>query len=152
MIKQLLLLLIVTAFALPVWAQEECNMGGAIKSITYKKTGAKEQIIFEFVSPAAAVRVEKVKPPFTMDPSGEKVTVKGRQFRKIHFMSSGWMCNIPLRLKGAGAKGAKITGFKNTELFEGYLTYVMGCSQTASISGPVTTTKGKRQYVTITVQ
>jgi hypothetical protein len=147
--KKLILLLIMGLSLQCAFAQTECKEPGAITGIKYEKKDSAAQLIFSFVAPAATFKIEKTKPPFIMDPSDdEKVNVKGQQFYQITFMSVGWVCTIPVNLKGIG-KGP-IMDFKNAGQFEGYFTYIIGVKKGVKATLKTLPKKGKVQQVVVT--
>ena len=115
-------------------AAAPCTEANSIAKIRNTAHGGYEYVVFDFIKPPAlpAFVVETGKPPFTMDPSGEPVAVKGAKFRVIKFRNIGWMCDIR---EAFTLPRRAVKDIKKLEQFEGYITYVVGYGAAARFRG-----------------
>ena len=105
---------------------QNCNEANSIVSIRNKPTGDTEELIFTLKQPTDPdLSHNAIKPPFT-DYGGDKVHVKGTVFREIHFKNVYWMCKPKNYTSFASSL---ISDIKETERFEGYITYVVGLNK-----------------------
>lgn len=120
-----------------------CNEENALISIRNKITGDTEELIFTFKQPAGFDITQKaVKPPFT-NYGGDKVKVKGSSFREIHFQLVAWTCET----HNYTSFTSLIAGMKETERFEGYITYVVGLNKGVSFEKQYTLNDSKYRKV-----
>ena len=120
-----------------------CNEENSLISIRNKINGDTEELIFTFKQPAGFDITQKaVKPPFT-DYGGDKVKVKGSTFREIHFQLVAWTCET----HNYTSFTSLIAGMKETERFEGYITYVVGLNKGVSFQKQYTLNDSKYRKV-----
>jgi hypothetical protein len=115
----------VVIFALTASAQtQRCTEEGSIRSVTKGRSGRVETVTFELVGRGlpSKVEVRDEKPPIE-DYGGENLHMKGRVFKSVFFGIVPWMCDIRESFK---AKTTTIRDIKQTEQFEGYVSYAIG--------------------------
>jgi hypothetical protein len=110
-----------------------CTEANSIAKIRNTAHGGYEYVVFNFVKPASPhYTVTRENPPFTIDPSGEPVTVKGAKFRVIKFRQVVWTCEIK---QAFTLPRRAVKDIKSLEQFEGYITFVVGYGVAARYRG-----------------
>ena len=104
--------------------QQRCTEAGSIRSITKARSGNFETVTFEFVGNGLPEKAEvrDVKPPIE-NYGGDNLHMKGRVFKSVFFAMVAWTCDIRENFK---AKTSTIRDIKQTEQFEGYVSYAIG--------------------------
>ncbi|HEV7698947.1 MAG TPA: hypothetical protein VGO43_01825 [Pyrinomonadaceae bacterium] len=77
------------------------------------------------------VEISDEKPPITNYP-GDNLHMKGRAFKGVHIHMVVWDCNIRENFRAATST---IKDVKQTEQFEGYVSYVIGYSPKSKYIG-----------------
>jgi hypothetical protein len=109
-----------------------CNEPGSIMRVTKSRAGKFEYVTFELKANDPNYNIENGKPPF-YDYSGEKrLYIKGKAFKEITFQGIAWQCKIR---ENFGAVTSTVQGVRNTEQFEGVVTYVIGYSAKSKYVG-----------------
>ena len=120
-----------------------CNEEGSLVSIRNTLKGNTEELIFTFKQAAEPIVSDNVgKPPFT-NYGGDKVRVKGSIFREIHFQSVNWTCKTRNQVK----YDSLVTDIKETERFEGYITYVVGLAKGVKFDKQLTENGAKTRKI-----
>jgi hypothetical protein len=124
---------VIFAFSSVATAQlKNCTEPGSIMSVKKSRVGKFEYVTFELKANDPNYEVSNAKPPFT-DYSGDTVLrIKGRAFKSIQFRGVSAECKIR---ENFSAATTTVQGIKNTEQFEGYVTYVIGYSAKAKYVG-----------------
>jgi len=106
------------------YSQEpRCTEQGSIRSVTKAASGSVETVTFELNSKTLpAVEITNEKPPI-QNYSGANLHMRGPLFKGVHIHMVAWNCRIREDL---GSKTRTITGVKQTEQFEGYVSYAIG--------------------------
>ena len=105
---------------------QNCNKPNSLISVTKRKSGKTEYVIFNLKKPVTSTpALSTVSPPFTKDGSGNKLTIKGCRYKQVKFENIDWMCTITNQLN---AYTYYINQVKKTGQFEGVITYIIGCS------------------------
>lgn len=110
-----------------------CTEEGSIRSITKARSGNFETVTFEIAGrglPSKA-EVRDEKPPIE-DYGGENLHMKGRVFKSVFFGIVPWTCEIRENFK---ARTTTIRDIKQTEQFEGYVSYVIGYTARSKYAG-----------------
>ena len=113
------------AFACSASAQlKRCTEDGSIRSVTTARAGNFETVTFEFNGKTLPQNIEVTneKPPIE-NYGGDNLHMNGKAFKGVHMNMVSWTCNIAENFK---AKTTTIKDVKNSEQFEGYVTYVIG--------------------------
>jgi hypothetical protein len=91
------------------------------------------------------VEVTNETPPIE-NYSGNNLHMKGKAFKGVHMNMVSWTCNIAENFK---AKTSTIKDVKNSEQFEGYVTYVIGYTPKSKYVGKTEITGPKRSRIII---
>lgn len=128
-------------------AQERCTEDGSIRSVTKARSGNYETVTFEFNGKGLPqnINVTNEKPPIE-DYGGENLHMKGKYFKGIHMNMVMWTCTIR---ENFGAKTTTIKDVKNSEQFEGYVTYVIGYTSKSKYVGKTEIIGAKRSKIII---
>jgi hypothetical protein len=113
---------------------QRCNQANSLVSVTKRKSGRTEYVIFTLKMPVtASTAVSNVSPPFTQDPSGNPVTIAGCKYKKVRFTNIIWQCTIA---ENFSSSTYLIRQVKKTGQFEGIIEYVIGyrCNATSVVS------------------
>jgi hypothetical protein len=113
---------------------QKCNQPNSLVSVTKRKSGRTEYVIFNLKNPATTTpAVSTVSPPFTEDPSGKKLTIRGCKYKKVRFDNVVWTCTVSEQLSRTTYL---ISQVKKTGQFEGLIEYVIGyrCSTKSVVS------------------
>src|SRR5439155_3162881 len=102
-------------------AQEpRCIDAGPIRSVDKARSGNFETVTFDIVGRLPqSIEVTNTKPPIE-NYSGDDLRMKGPYFKSVSIHMVAWNCRIREDL---GAATTTITGVKQTEQFEGYVSY-----------------------------
>ena len=129
-------------------AQNPCSEKGSVRSVTKARSGNFETVTFEIVGDTLpeTVEVKNAKPPIRNYP-GVNLHLRGPYFKIVNLRMVPWTCNIRESL---GAKTSTITGVKQTEQFEGYISYAIGYSKRSNYLGVTKTTGTETSKIVIT--
>ena len=117
--------MLTVAFAQPLSAQlKRCTEAGSVRSVTTAISGNFETVTFEFNGKHLPQNIEVTNEKAPIENyGGDNLHMKGKAFKGIHMNMVNWTCNIAENFK---AKTTTIRDVKNSEQFEGYVTYVIG--------------------------
>ena len=102
---------------------QNCSQPNSLTSVTKRKSGRTEYIIFDLKRPTnVSPTVQPAKPPFTEDPSGKTLTIKGCRYKKVRFNDLVWQCTISENFSNSTYL---IQQVKKTGQFEGIIEYVI---------------------------
>jgi len=134
-------------FSLATAAQEpRCTEQGSVRSITKARTGKLETVTLEFVGGLPqSVEVTNVEAPIE-NYSGDNLHMKGPHFMSVSVHMVAWNCRIREDL---AARTSTITGIKQTEQFEGYVTYAIGYTSRKKYVGYTKANGSKRSKVVV---
>lgn len=106
------------------YAQEpRCTEQGSVRSVTKARSGSFETVTFEIVGGLPqSIEVTNAKPPIE-NYAGDDLHMEGPYFKNVSLHMVAWNCRIRDHF---AAPTTTITGFRNTERFEGYVIYVIG--------------------------
>jgi hypothetical protein len=126
---------------------KRCTEPGSIRSVTTARSGNFETVTFEFNGNSLPQNIEVTneKPPIE-NYTGDNLHMRGKAFKGIHMHMVNWMCNIAENFK---AKTSTIKDVKNSEQFEGYVTYVIGYTPKSKYVGKTEITGPKRSRIII---
>ena len=109
---------------------EPCREKGSLKRVTNTRDSKFDYVTFEIQRPAnPRYEVTDETGPFTEGDTNEPVTVTGDKFKQITFRSIPWGCTIAEKFS---LPGGAIVDIKQTDQFEGFITYVIGYRADAS--------------------
>jgi hypothetical protein len=110
--------------SIAVSAQEpRCTEQGSIRSITKARSGNFETVTLEIVGRLPdSVEVTNADAPIE-NYSGDNLHMRGPYFKSVSVHIVAWNCRIRENL---GSPTRTITGVKQTEQFEGYVSYAIG--------------------------
>lgn len=113
--------------------QKRCTENGSIRSVTTARSAGFETVTFEFNGNSLPQKIEVTneKPPIE-NYSGDNLHMKGTAFKGVHMSMVNWTCNIAENFR---ARTTTIKDVKNSEQFEGYVTYVIGYSPKSKYVG-----------------
>jgi len=148
--KHLLILLTAafTLFALSIAAsaQSPCrNDPGSIRSVTKARSGNFETVTFEIYDGNPDVTVSNAKPPFE-GYGGKHLRIPGKAWKEVLLRGIFWTCKIK---ENFAAATRTITGIKQTEQFEGQVSYVIGYTAKPKYVGQTNTVSGKTRRITL---
>ncbi len=126
--------------------QEKCAEVGSIISVTKARSGHFETVTFLVNSTDPNYNVKTSHPPFTYSESDTPVHIRGKYFKTIQFQAVYWTCKIAENFK---ASTMTIMGVKNTEQFEGYVSYTIGYRQKSKYVGTTRSTSGGKTKVIV---
>lgn len=128
-------------------AQERCTEDGSIRSVTKARSGNFETVTFEINGDTLPGKIEVTneKPPIR-DYGGDNLHMKGKAFKGVHMSMVMWTCSIRENFK---AKTSTIKDVRNSEQFEGYVTYVIGYSSRSKYVGKTEITGKTRSKIII---
>jgi hypothetical protein len=126
---------------------KSCSETGSIRSVTKARSGNFETVTFEIVGNILpeVVEVEDAQPPIT-NYGGDNLHMKGPKFKVVNLRMVPWGCRIRENLN---ARTSTITGVKQTEQFEGYVSYAIGYRKTSKYVGFTKTNGGKVSKVVV---
>jgi hypothetical protein len=126
---------------------QRCTESGSVRSVTKARRGNFETVTFEIVGNTLPdkVEIENAKPPIT-NYNGDNLHMKGPLFKEVHLNMVAWTCKIRENL---GASTMTITGVKQTEQFEGYVSYAIGYTKRSKYVGITKTTGVKTSKVVV---
>ena len=136
---------VVLGFSTNLLAQK-CTDDGAIRRVTKARTGNFETVTFEVNSATPDYTVETSHPPFTLGESDKTIHIRGKYFKSVHFKSVFWTCKIAESLS---AHTTQIMDVRNTEQFEGYVSYAIGYRTKSKYVGVSKTTTGNKTKVVV---
>ena len=125
---------------------QKCTEPRSIKRVTKAKAGNFEIVTFEVNSGNPDYSVETSHPPFTLGESDKTIHIRGKYFKSVHFKSVFWTCKIA---ESFSAHTTQIMDVRNTEQFEGYVTYVIGYRTKSKYVGTTKTTTGDKTKVVV---
>ena len=149
--KKLLTILSACIFLLTVSAftfgQGPCKEAGSIRSVTKARAGNFETVTFLFNGHKLPqnIDVSNETPPIT-NYGGDNLHMKGKAFKGVHMNLLPWTCKIR---ENFGVATTTIRDIKNTEQFEGYVSYVIGYTRASKYVGKTTSTTGKNAKIVI---
>ncbi|MEP6944563.1 MAG: hypothetical protein ABJA02_01505 [Acidobacteriota bacterium] len=128
-------------------AQKRCTEDGSIRRVTKATSGNYETVTFEFVGSSlpSTIEVTNEKPPIT-NYGGDNLHMKGRAFKGVHMSIVPWTCKIAENFK---ASSKTIKDIRNSEQFEGYVTYVIGYTARSKYVGKTEITGPKSSKIVI---
>jgi hypothetical protein len=132
------LVLLIAAYSLlgattAVGQVPNCTEPGSIRSVTKARQGNLETVTFEYIGRKLpdVVEVQDKKPPIT-NYGGETLHIKGNAFKSVHMHLVGWTCKIRENFK---TRTSTIQDIRQTEQFEGYVSYAIGYSAKSKYVG-----------------
>lgn len=125
---------------------QNCTERGSIKRVANAKTGNFETVTFEVNSANPDYTVETAHPPFTLGESDKTIHIRGKYFKSIYFKSVAWTCRIAESLS---TPTNTIMDIRNTEQFEGYVTYTIGYRTKSKYVGTTKITTGDKTKVVV---
>lgn len=103
---------------------QACNKPNSLVSVTKRRSGRTEYVIFNLKKPTnSSAVVSSAKPPFFEDGSGKKLTIKGCRFKSVKFENIEWTCSIS---NSFSRYTYLVNQVKKTGQFEGLVEYVIG--------------------------
>jgi hypothetical protein len=139
--------LVLTSSVLASAQQSPCTEKGSIRSVTKARSGSFETVTFEFNGSSLPQNIEVTNenPPIE-NYGGDNLHMKGKAFKGVHMNMVNWTCNIAENFK---AKTTTIKDVKNSEQFEGYVTYVIGYTAKSKYVGKTEVKGPKRSRIII---
>jgi hypothetical protein len=125
---------------------QKCTEQGSIKRVTKAKAGNFETVTFEVNSANPDYSVETSRPPFTLGESDKTIHIRGKYFKSVNFKSVVWTCRIAESLS---TPTVTIMDVRNTEQFEGYVTYVIGYRTKSKYVGTTKITTGDKTKIAV---
>ncbi|MBV9215302.1 MAG: hypothetical protein JO053_03925 [Acidobacteria bacterium] len=138
---------LVFVLSLAAAAQAPCTEKGSIRSVTKARSGNFETVTFLFNGNKLPdkIDVSDETPPIT-NYGGDNLHMKGKAFKGVHMSLVSWTCKIR---ENFSAATTTIRDIKNTEQFEGYVSYVIGYARKSKYVGKTTSTAGKNAKIVI---
>lgn len=124
-----------------------CTDPGAIRSVTKARSGGYETVTFEINGRdlPQTVEIRNEKPPIE-DYGGTNLHMKGKAFKSVNLRLVPWMCDIRENFR---ARTTTIKDVKQTEQFEGHVSYVIGYSPKSKYVGKSVVRSGNRTKLII---
>jgi hypothetical protein len=124
-----------------------CTEKGSIRSVTKARSGNFETVTFEFNGTSLPQNREVTDETAPIENySGKNLHMKGKAFKGIHMNIVPWTCSIAENFK---ANTATIKDIRNTEQFEGYVSYVIGYTSKAKYVGKTEVTGPKTSRIVL---
>ncbi len=125
---------------------QKCTEDGAIRRVTKARTGNFETVTFEVNSTGPNYQISTAHPPFKYSEGDRLLHIRGKSFKEIQFKSVFWTCKIA---ENFSAHTAQIIDVKQTDQFEGYVSYVIGYRTKSKYVGVSKSTDGGKTKVVI---
>ena len=111
-------------FLLTETFSQNCNQPNSLVSVSKRKSGRTEYVIFSLKKPATtSPAVSTVSPPFAEDGSGNTITIAGCKYKKVRFENIVWTCTISNQF---AASTYLVRQVRKIGQFEGLIEYVIG--------------------------